>query len=155
MQITPLGILYLFIIAGIALAVIVIKNKRTSGSFRLPSISIGGRKKPVDDSEWCFNIYPEKIAVERMLKTSIHKNARLWQVGNKQCRFQKYVGKQYVPAYLPDDIAFPPERLARMMGCEPLKKLKSLKFSWLENLAPFAPVVAMLIAAILFIVVIG
>lgn len=165
MQITWGGILILFIIALLVVAFVVV-NRLIKGE-PLPFSHISFSKlrnltpskikatvqKPNTNTILCLNIYEDKIVGEYMLKTSVCKDADIWEYGSKKYLLQLNDNGVWKRLDLPDVIAYPPERLARMMGCEPLRKLKSLKFTWYEKVAPFAPVVAILIGALLFIIV--
>ena len=164
MQITGGGLLILLIIALVIVGIIVIKRLISGEGLPFAGLSFKKLKdtniktalkkhKPDENLILCLNEYPEKLVGEYMLKTSVCKDADTWDWGSKKYLFQIYDGKTYKRFDLPDTIAYPPERLARMMGCEPLRRLKSLKFTWLERAAPFAPVVAILIGAFLFIIV--
>lgn len=154
MQITGGGIVILLIIAVIIIGIIVINRWRSGSSMSLKGVKVNLKRQKTDDNTvFCLNIYPNKIVGEYMLKTSVCKDADIWPIGSKKPVLQGYKDGHYIKISQPDDIAYPPERLARMMGCEPLRRLKSLKFKWYEQLAPFAPVVALAIAGILFMVI--
>jgi len=163
MHITGGGLLILLIIGVVILAIIVIKRLISGQPLPFAGFSIKKiksnvksgikRQKPDEDMVLCLNIYEDKIVGEYMLKKSVCLDADIWEVGSKKHLVQTNKNNQWGHLDLPDDIVYPPERLARMMGCEPLRKLKSLKFTWFEKAAPFAPVVALLIGALLFIIV--
>jgi len=167
MQITWGGILILFIIALLVVAIIVVRRLikgeplpfnnvsfRSLGNLTPSKIKANVKnQKPNTDIILCLNIYSDKIIGEHMLKASVCKDADIWEYGSKKYLLQINDKGSWKRLDLPDVIAYPPERLARMMGCEPLRKLKSLKFTWYEKVAPFAPVVAILIGAFLFMVV--
>lgn len=156
------GILALLIILAIVISAFVVVRAWKGKGFSLPSIPTIGLKSTIgmkvkrQDTEHrhCLNYYKDKIAYEIMRKSDICKTARIWNIAGKNGLLQGF-DKKHFPILLPDDISYPPERLARMMGCPPLKKLKSLRFSLLEQLAPFAPVIALAIGALLFIIVLG
>jgi len=113
----------------------------------------------------CYNMYPKKMGGDKeeyMEKDKVCPLADYWEYTNKNKMYlvQVFDGmdgeeKKFKPFTLPDEISYPPERYARIIGCEPLQRLKSLKFGWLEQLAPFAPVVALLIGLVLFAIVVG
>ncbi len=162
-NITGGGLLILLIIGVVILAIIVV-NRLINGqplpfagfSFsKIKSNVKSGikRQKPSDDMVLCLNVYENKIVGEYMLKNSVCKDADIWEYNSKKYLLQTNKDNQWKRIDLPEDISYPPERLSRMMGCEPLRKLKSLKFTWYEKVAPFAPVVALLIGALLFIIV--
>lgn len=153
------GILWFFGIAVLAIIIyLLVRILRGKGlpklSWSLKSVKLKTEKMG-DDYTLCFNVYPDKIACEPMRKKDVCKGAHLWKIGNKDHYYQGFKDNGFTALSLPKDISFLPETLARMMGCEPLKKLKSLKFSWLEHLAPFAPVVALVVAGILFLIIVG
>lgn len=156
MHITLGGGIFLAFI-GLVIAGIVVFNRWRSGapvSFNRESIKRGlTREKAPDDTILCLNVYQDRIVGEYIPKDKVNSDADRWELGTKKYILQQIPDKEPGQLELPDTIAYPPERLARMMGCEPLRKLKSLKFKWYEQLAPFAPVIAFVIAAILFIVV--
>lgn len=155
MHITGTGIIMLVGIFAIIGGIFAFKFWRSGGSLSVKSVKTGfTRQKKDPDSILCLNVYPTKIVGENMLKKSVHPDAKVWELGTRKYLLQKVENRQYLPLELPDEIAYPPERLARMMGCEPLRRLKSLKFKWYEQLAPFAPVIALVIGSILLIVVV-
>lgn len=157
MHITGTGVIMLLMFGLIIGGIFAIKHWKGGGSFsfkfRKPSLK-NIKKPPVDpNTVLCLNIYPDKIVGEYMLKSSVDATANIWEKGAKKYILQVHKDKKYQAVRLPDAVVYPPERLARMMGCEPLRKLKSLKFKWYEQLAPFAPVVALLIGFVLFVIV--
>lgn len=147
------GFLFLLAIGAIIGGIVYIKARRSGRSINLKNLKSPFKKEDSDSAE-CLNIYPDCIKVETMLKKSISSDADMWQFGTKKFYIQCYINGKYTGFKLPDTISYPPERLARMMGCQPLRRLKSLKFGLLEQLAPFAPVVALGIGALLFIIVV-
>lgn len=153
------GILWIF--GFIIFAVIIYLLIRILRGQGLPNFSWSPKNIKIkpgklgDDYVLCFNDYPDKIACEPMRKKDMDKDAHPWKIGGKVYYYQGFKKEKFAALSLPEDISYLPETLARMMGCEPLKKLKSLKFSWLESLAPFAPVVALIVAAILFLILVG
>lgn len=154
MHITGGGILILAIIGAIILAIILFKRWRSGGSMSLKGISMDFKRQKNDkNTVLCFNVYSDKIVGEYMLRKSVLKDADEWKLGSKTYLYQGYDGKNWLRIVQPDKVSYQPERLARMMGCEPLRRLKSLKFKWYEHLAPFAPVAALGIAALLLIMV--
>jgi len=154
------GVAILFIIGLIVVFALFVRHLFRGGSVR-DITQLGGRitgKKPPssDGTILCLNIYPDRIVCERMVEKATAVNARLWSLNGKKMKLQmRKDKKEFAPVFLPDKISYPPERMARMMGCLPLQQLKSLRFSLLEQLAPFAPVAALAIAAVLFIVIVG
>jgi len=164
-----LGVVLILLLIGIAIFLIIRwrNGEPLLPSFSFSAIAPGRRKKikhnkntqgkenPDDNSIFCINIYPDKFVGEFMLKTAVAKDADIWEIGNKKALLQMRSDKLYAKLSLPDDIIYPPERLARMIGCEPLRRLKGLKFKWYQHLAPFAPVVALLIVFLLWVVIKG
>lgn len=156
MHITFGGIVFLIVLILVIVGIVWFNSWRKGDRGSL-NIHIGkmSRKKKDDNLVACFNDYPDCYKMEYMLKTSVAKGADLIKIGAKQCYMQGWDGKKFIAVHEPKDIVYPTERLARMMGCEPLKKLKSLKFSRWEQLAPFAPVAALLIGTFLFVIIVG
>lgn len=106
----------------------------------------------------CFNLYPKYYKQEFMAEKSVCPDARYFRFWDGKMRLvQKWETKtkQFVPVELPEVITYPAERAARIVGCEPLQRLKSIKYGWLEQIAPFAPVVALLIGFLALAVVLG
>lgn len=154
MQVDLGGIVILVVIALVGVLIFAIGRVRKGKNIKVwEDLSI--RKQKESDTSYCLNVYENKIESTMMLNNSIAKGARKWHIGGRFYYLQGHKDKNYFPLLLPDTISYLPSTLARMMGCLPLQELKSLKFSILENLAPFAPVVALGIAAILFIIVLG
>lgn len=160
MHITGFGVFILLVFIGLPIAYIFYKKWRAGGSVSIKpsnlkeSIKSIIKKEKLDDSlVLCLNVYGDRIVAETMLKKSVCPDADIWEIGAKKYLLQGYVDGKWVKVELPGDIAYPPERLCRMMGCEPLRRLKSLKFKWYEQMAPFAPVAALLIGFLLYIVV--
>lgn len=153
MHITFGGIVFLICIALVIIGIIWFRSWRSGSNINWSFWKREKKEKPDADSILCFNIYPDKYKVEKMLKKSVCKDAEIIKIGNTQYVMQGWNGKEFLAVHEPEDIIYQPERLARMMGCEPLRRLKSLKFSKWEQLAPFAPVAALLIAFFLFIII--
>jgi len=154
MQITWGGVLFIFIIIAVIIGIWLFNNWRQGKEIKMPRMDFY-RKKPDDGTVLCFNIYPDCYKVETMLKESTSKKARRCNINGKKGIMQKYDNRQYSPYIITDTVLYPADRAARMIGCKDLRELKSLKFSWFENIAPFAPVIALLIGVILFVIVLG
>ena len=159
MQITFGGVLYLIAIALIIVSLIFISRWRSGGSFSLSLRSLNPKniktpfKPKIDDGTvLCLNVYPDKIIGEYMLRSSVNKKAYTWEIGSKKYLMQYKSKNEWEPLCLPSIISYPTERLARMMEC-PLTKLKSLKFHWYEHAAPFAPVAALGIGVLMWVLV--
>ena len=163
MQITWGGIIFLLIIVLVIVGLIAYNRFKNGKGFNIGLTMPNFHEKPSfrrthkEKSEVaigtpCFSIYKNKMVVENIENVD---SLYTWDIINKPYVFQGCVDGVYSLIKLSDDITYQPDRLARMIGCMPLKRLKSLKFSILENLAPFAPVVALLIGLILYLVVAG
>ena len=171
-MITWWGLLWLLLLVVVLPVAFILINKWRNGesiSFSFSSldprnIKLGSLKpkniketlkgnKPDDGSVLCLNVYANKIVGEYMLKKAVNEISDTWGLGNKKYLLQGRTKDTWSPVLLPSIISYPTERLARMMEC-PLTKLKSLKFHWYEHAAPFAPVVALGIGALLWVVVI-
>ncbi len=161
MQITWGGIVFLLIIVLLVMFLIAYNRFKNDKGFNIglkmpsfhgkPSLKGIGKKTPEPASGTpCFNVYKNKMIVENVGGVE---NLFTWDISNKPHVFQSCVEGASTLIKLSDDITYQPDRLARMIGCVPLKRLKSLKFSILENLAPFAPVIALLIGLILYLIV--
>lgn len=153
MHFTFVGIVWLLVFLAIPVIVIIINRLAKGETITMPHFSgISKPGKKDGDTIECFNIYEHEIRGETMLKKSVCKDADIWEVGNKKMLWQKRMDgdKDFSRVDLPDEVHYPPERAARMIGCEPLRKLKSLKFNWYEHLAPFAPVIALGIVIFIF-----
>lgn len=155
-MITGGGIVILIIIAVIVLGIIFIRRWRSGQSISLTGLhpknlkNTFKREKADESTELCFNIYPNKIVGEYMLRSAVVPDTDEWELGNKRYKMQGKKGKDWLKVVVSDEVLYPAERLARMMGCMPLRKFKSFKFNWYEKLAPYAPVVALIIVGLLF-----
>lgn len=153
MHITVGGVVFLVVIAVVILGIVFIRYMLSGRRVSVKNISNPLKRRPDDGTVECFNIYPDRIVVERMLEKSVLPEADIWELGTRKVVMQGYMNSKWTRVDLPVDIKYPPERLAGMMGCIPYRKLLSLKFSLLEKLAPYAPVAALGIGALLFIIV--
>lgn len=117
---------------------------------------------PVKDMVLCLNFYPRQlggIKVENMAPGDVALDADEWDCENNRLKYKlQYwnVDQAKLVAFrLSDKVTYTPDMVARMIGCEPLQKLKAIQSGWIERLAPFAPVAALGIGAILFVIVMG
>lgn len=154
MHITFGGIIFLVLMVSIIPAIIVIRKMIAGERVNLPNMTIKSRQKETN-TILCWNVYDDCIRVEEMLKNSVCEDADAWQYASKKYAFQYFKGSHYYAGKLPAVPNYPPEKLARMHGAPDVRKLLSLRFDWWHNLAPFAPVAALGIGALLFIMILG
>lgn len=149
MHITLGGVLMIVGIGVVIIAIMVINRLIHGEPVTVKSINMPGKKKD-DGTVLCLNIYPDKIVGETMLTKSIAPDADVWGLANKKYRLQGIANKIYQKVVIPDTPRYPAERLARLPGCMPLRKFKASKRTWYQHLAPFAPVVALIIVVLFF-----
>lgn len=108
----------------------------------------------------CLNIYDRRTSdskVEYMEKEKTCPDADYWYYKNDGKWYLVQVwdknDNKLVAFKLPTEITYRPDRYARILGCDPLRRLKSEKFGILEQIAPFAPVTAMVIGLIMMAVI--
>ena len=154
---------FLWIIIFIIVAIIIYLGRRILKGQGLPAIPSLDNFQPqkkrinqqISDQVLCMTISPGRIDYGQIFVSNLNNKSRLWDISNKKGFIQGVKDGESIPILLPDKISYLPEKLARMIGCLPLKRLKSLSYSLLENLAPFAPVIAIAIGAILFLIIVG
>lgn len=154
------GIAALLFFVALVFVLVKLTSKGENGSnFSFADLkNLRHRNEKPGDSEnkvRCLNNYPDKYVLEYIDKDKVAADADSWEIGGKECFFQNIINNVSSRIELPTESKYPTERLARLMGCEPLRKLKSLKFGILDKLAPFAPVAAIGILAILMIMLKG
>lgn len=155
MLITPGGIIFICVLATLIGGIYLFNNWRQGKKVDIPKANIFKRVKQDENTTLCFNIYASYYKVETMLTKGLYQPVRTCEIGNKPGIIQMNILKEYKPYVLSDKIGWPAERAARMIGCKDLRKLKAMKFSLLEQLATFAPVAAIAIGVLLFIIVMG
>jgi hypothetical protein len=71
------------------------------------------------------------------------KTLAVWKICGSEYRFAEAKAGTSI---LPPPVDQAPEKLARLMGCRPRQRLNASDKDWLQKLAPWAPVVVIIVA---------